>query len=43
MMEIESKAFKNDGDNPLICVGGLSIANPTIMNVIACDFATEVF
>lgn len=34
--------FKNEGDNPLLCLGGLSIMSMESIDLIACDFANEI-
>lgn len=34
--------FKNEGDNPLLCLAGLSIMSKESIDLIACDFAKEI-
>ncbi|CAD8050704.1 unnamed protein product [Paramecium sonneborni] len=42
MMSIQQKVFKNEGDNPLLCLGGLYIKNKEKIDLIACDFANDI-
>ncbi|CAK70990.1 unnamed protein product (macronuclear) [Paramecium tetraurelia] len=43
MISIQQKVFKNEGDNPLVCLGGLSINSLDSIDLIACDFANDIF
>ncbi|CAK62111.1 unnamed protein product (macronuclear) [Paramecium tetraurelia] len=43
MASIQQMVFKHDRDNPLLCLGGLSIMSLEIIDLIACDFANDMF
>ncbi|CAD8212337.1 unnamed protein product [Paramecium octaurelia] len=43
MASIQQIVFKQAGDNPLLCMGGLNILSLEIIDLIACDFANDMF
>ncbi|CAD8134110.1 unnamed protein product [Paramecium pentaurelia] len=43
MMSIQQIVYKNEGDNPLVCLGGSNIQSKDSIDLIACDFANDIF
>ncbi|CAD8133871.1 unnamed protein product [Paramecium octaurelia] len=43
MISIQQKVYKYEGDNPLVCLGGLSVNSLDSIDLIACDFANDIF